>query len=239
MLFIEPFAGNMARPYTPEELLDMVIKKGTLDFEPGQKAEYSNTGYLVLGLLIEKVSGLSYDDFLRRKVIAPLAMHRTSPRTDKAIVPWRAAGYTIEHDAAGKAQVLNAQWVSILPPFSTGGVMSGPADFIRLIDMDKMLRPDTVKKMMKPGKVAHDKAVPIKTGPGSPDLTIHYGLGFELLRFSDSKETLAAKNGVIPGFSSWYVYFPDKKIAVAASANNEKAILPLLVLIREVASSFR
>ena len=161
MLFIEPFAGNMAKAYTPEELLDMVIKKGTLDFEPGERAEYSNTGYLVLGLLIEKVSGRSYNDFLQQSVTAPLAMDRTGLGTDQAIVPWRAAGYTIENDAAGKARVLNAQWVSIIPPFSTGAVLSRPTDFIRLIDMDNLLGSDTVKKMMKPGRVAHDKAVPL------------------------------------------------------------------------------
>lgn len=237
MLYIEPFASNMAKPYTPEQLLNMVIKKGTLKFEPGQRTMYSNTEYLVLGLLIQKLSGLSYNTFLQRNVVEPLGMHRTELGSDAAIVPGRAAGYTVRKDRNGKPQIVNAQWVSIIPPFSTGGILSRPADFIRMVNLDRLLGTHMVKTMLKPAKVVHDTPVILPLGSGGLRLTIHYGMGFELLKFSDSKQVLVAKDGLIPGFCSWYVYFPQKQLAIAASANNEKAVLPLLLLIRNLAAT--
>lgn len=236
MLFVEPFASNMARPYTPAEILFMVIRKGTLSFEPGEKTEYSNTGYLVLGLLMEKASGLACGDFLEQRIIGPLGMHRTVFGSDSGIVPGRAAGYLVEKTAENGAQARNASFVSIIPPFASGAILSRPADFIRLIDLDKVLAPGTVKRMMTFSPADTPVKIPLG-GEGDATVSIHYGLGFELLQFSDSSQILAAKDGVIPGFSSWYVYFPEKRLAVAASTNNEKAVLPLILLIREVASS--
>ncbi len=235
-LFLEPFTSNMARPYTPQEILAMVVRKGTLDFEPGKKSEYSNSGYLVLGLLLEKVSGLTCEDFFQREIIQPLGMHRTAMGSDTTIIKGRAAGYTVEDKAGSDARLQNGSFVSIIPPFASGAIMSRPADFVRLVDLDKVLTPDTVQRMM--GQSPPDTPVKLTIGKGDNEtLTIRYGLGFELLQFGDSKQTLAAKDGVIPGFASWYVYFPEKKLAVAVSTNNEKAVLPLILLVREIGSS--
>jgi D-alanyl-D-alanine carboxypeptidase len=65
-----------------------------LEFEPGARQRYSNAGYIVLGLIIEKVSGMPYHDYVRTRVFAPLGMNDTNFDEPDAIVPRRAMGYT-------------------------------------------------------------------------------------------------------------------------------------------------
>src|SRR5204862_4949447 len=84
--------------HTAAEILRLVSGR-PLDFPPGEKWSYSNTGYYVLGLLIEKVSGKPYWEFLDERIFEPLGMTQTRSGDPKAVIPDRARGYAWEQDA--------------------------------------------------------------------------------------------------------------------------------------------
>src|SRR5882757_10330557 len=81
-----------SRPVTPEQLVARFRDK-PLDFQPGEKWNYSNSGYALLGYLLEKISGQKYCDFLQENIFTPLAMHDSGCDRNSVILPRRASGY--------------------------------------------------------------------------------------------------------------------------------------------------
>ena len=80
------FAETVRKDFTPRELVDMVAKE-PLDFRPGDNWDYSNTGYIVLGMLIEKLSGQSYGPFMDERIFKPLGMTNTRANDLHAVMP--------------------------------------------------------------------------------------------------------------------------------------------------------
>ncbi|MEP7346629.1 MAG: serine hydrolase domain-containing protein [Gemmatimonadaceae bacterium] len=97
---------DLRRDYTEDELVRLAFRL-TLEFPPGSRWNYSNTGYLLLGVIIHKVSGQFYGDFLRDNVFAPLGMKTTRVISEEDIVPNRADGYRLD-----KGALKNQEWVS-------------------------------------------------------------------------------------------------------------------------------
>src|ERR1039457_7126211 len=83
---LEPFAT------TSEQLVSRFRDK-PLDFEPGEKWQYSNSGYVLLGHLIEKITGESYEKFVRENIFTPLGMKDSGYDSNSAVIPHRASGY--------------------------------------------------------------------------------------------------------------------------------------------------
>jgi CubicO group peptidase (beta-lactamase class C family) len=112
---------------TLNDYLELFAKK-PLEFEPGSSRRYSNAGYIVLGLVIEKVSGMSYYDYVQKKIFAPLEMNDTASFPADAIVPKRAVGYTSE-DGPRRANTYT------LPGrgSSAGGGYSTATDLLRFV----------------------------------------------------------------------------------------------------------
>ena len=106
-----PASVDLRRDYSEEELTRFAFKL-TLEFPPGSRWNYSNTGYVLLGVIIHKASGQFYGDLLRERVFAPLGMTTARVISEADIVPHRAAGYRL-HDGDLK----NQHWVS--PTFNT------------------------------------------------------------------------------------------------------------------------
>ena len=79
-------------PVTLERLI-AIIKTKPLDFPPGTQSRYSNTGYALLASVIERVSGLSYDRFVRERLMLPAGMKHSGTWSDKVVIPFRATGY--------------------------------------------------------------------------------------------------------------------------------------------------
>ncbi|HEU4932799.1 MAG TPA: serine hydrolase domain-containing protein, partial [Pyrinomonadaceae bacterium] len=97
---------DMRRDYTEDDLLQR-IKAIPLAFQPGEKWSYSNLAYVTLGILIHKVSGKFYGDFLQERVFKPLDMSTARIISEADIVPNRAAGYRVAN-----GQLKNQNWVS-------------------------------------------------------------------------------------------------------------------------------
>jgi CubicO group peptidase (beta-lactamase class C family) len=82
-----------ARPASNEEILETVVSR-PLGFKPGTKWQYSNTGYVMLATIVERLSGMSYEDFLRTRIFQPLGMTRTRYEDESLVETDRATGYT-------------------------------------------------------------------------------------------------------------------------------------------------
>jgi CubicO group peptidase (beta-lactamase class C family) len=127
-----PAYVDLRRDYSEEELARFAFKL-TLDFPAGSRWNYSNTGYVLLGVIIRKASGQFYGDLLRERVFGPLGMTTARVISEADIVPNRAAGYRLD-----KGDLKNQQWVSpTLNTTADGALYLSVQD---LIAWDKGLR---------------------------------------------------------------------------------------------------
>jgi len=115
----EPFAA------TPAEEVAWFRDK-PLEFAPGEKWNYSNSGYVLLGYLIEKIAGESYEKFVRENIFAPLGMQDSGYDSNSAVIARRAAGYEPGNDG-----LKNAGFVHMTIPFAAGSLYSTTEDLLK------------------------------------------------------------------------------------------------------------
>jgi CubicO group peptidase (beta-lactamase class C family) len=109
----------------PQQMIALVADK-PLDFKPATNWSYSNTGYILLGVIIEKVSGQPYANFLQSNVFEPLRMEHSGYDRAKDIIKERASGYGIVD-----GHVANSDFIDMSIPFSAGGIYSTVEDMYR------------------------------------------------------------------------------------------------------------
>ncbi len=110
------YRASMASPTTAEQTIARFRDK-PLDFVPGSKMSYSNSGYIVLGAIIEKISGTSYAAFLDENIFKPIGMKDSGYDSNTAIIPRRASGYV-----SGPGGPNNAPFLHMTIPFSAGAL---------------------------------------------------------------------------------------------------------------------
>src|SRR5262245_57893612 len=138
-------------PMTVTQLIDS-FKNKPADFKPGEKFDYNNNGYILLGYVIEKVSGQSYDAFLRENVFAPLGMTNSGYDQHEPILKNRAAGYLRPDDRVGGG-LMNAVYIDQSQSFSAGALYATTEDLLRLDQAlygDKFLSTKTQEAMFTP-----------------------------------------------------------------------------------------
>jgi CubicO group peptidase (beta-lactamase class C family) len=134
-------------PHTIEEVIAR-FKNEPLRFEPGAKFEYSNSGYVLLTYVIEKVSGESYESFMKEAIFEPLGMQHTGMDSHTKIIPNRATGHYNFGDGIVQAPYLNAAYTS-----GAGGLYSTVGDLFkwdRALYTDRLVSEHTLKKMFTP-----------------------------------------------------------------------------------------
>ena len=106
---------------------DFVTKfcSGDLEFEPGTKFGYSNSGYFLLGAILEQVSGKSYESLLRERIFGPLGMKNSGYAHTETLIPWRAAGYE-----RTVSSFKNARFYDMSIPFAAGALYSTVGDLV-------------------------------------------------------------------------------------------------------------
>ncbi len=186
---LEPF------PITPEKLVALFRDK-PLEFQPGEKWNYSNSGYVLLGYLIEKISGETYANFLQKNIFTPLAMNDSGYDSNKAVIPRRAYGYT-----PGANGIENTGFINMTIPFSAGALYSTTGDLLRWeqgLFGGKLLSAASLQKMTTPYKN-------------------NYAFGLEVSTRKGRK--VIQHNGGIEGFNTSLAYYPDDKLTVVVLAN--------------------
>ncbi len=194
-----------------EELVD-VFDDLEMDFAPGQRWSYSNSGYVLLGAIIEEVSGLSYADFVQRHIFDPLGMansHYGGPQ----LVPRRVEGYT-----GTDGNYSNAPFLSMTQPHAAGSLLSSVDDLARwnaAVFDSELLKPETVERMTRKAVLTHGEEV-------------EYGYGYQLSSFRG--ESMIYHGGGIHGFVTNELWLPESKIFVAVLSNSpENPIGPAYV----------
>ena len=193
---LEPFAT------TPEQLV-LRFRDKPLEFEPGTKWNYSNSGYVLLGYLIEKISGETYEEFVRKNIFAPLNMTDSGYDSNSAIIPRRASGY-----ALGKNGYENAGFIHMSIPFSAGALYSTAEDLLKWeqgLFGGKVLTPASLQKMTTPFK--DDYAFGLQVSASGGHKVISHGGGIE-------------------GFATELEYYPDDKLTVVVLENVTGAASP-------------
>jgi D-alanyl-D-alanine carboxypeptidase len=225
----DEFLANPAKPWAPQDLVN-VMRNLPYQFDPGTSANYCNSNYLMLALIIEQVSGQSFAAYMRDRVIRPLGMKHTAVGSDTEIVRGRVAGYSLNGDI-----VENAEFVSVEAPFGTGDILSLPSDFVllsRALRPGTLLNQDSITDMLKPVVLRDGSSwstYQVETG-----LTKSFGYGWELLRTSDQDPWLISKGGAISGFHSFFLYNPETRMGIAASENLPPTDKSLEILVEAI-----
>ena len=116
---------NSRNPYTPDEFLKMFADK-ELDFTPGEKFSYSNSGYFLLGVIIEKLTGKSYEEMLKDKIFTPLNMNDSGYDNHWDILKNRATGYEKEGNG-----YVNSGYLDMTIPYAAGSMYSTVEDLFK------------------------------------------------------------------------------------------------------------
>ena len=188
----------MRQPLSPIEVV-MLTKDKPLDFPPGTKYRYDNTGYVMLGVIIEKVSGEKYADYLQKHILDPLEMKDTGYDVTRKILKGRAAGYS----PMGPKNFQNADYLDMSLPHAAGSMYSTTRDLYR---WDRALYGEKV--LSKASKEAAWKAEKES-----------YGYGWMLAPMANHKQI--GHGGGINGFSTYIARFPEDDAAVIVLSNNE------------------
>jgi CubicO group peptidase (beta-lactamase class C family) len=188
------------------------IKIVPLAFQPGEKWAYSNLGYVTLGILINRVTGKFYGDFLKERIFTPLGMTTARIINEADIVPNRAAGYVLV-----KGELKNQEWVS--PSLNT---TADGALYLTVYDMAKWDAALYGEKLLK--KASFDAMwTPVKLNDGK---TSPYGFGWALPEVGGKR--IIEHGGAWQGFKSMITRFPEDKLTVVVFANlinaNEKKL---------------
>ncbi len=196
----------MLQPVTPQKILDGWARK-PLDFEPGTKWQYSNTNYVIAGLIVEKVSGMPLLQFLQEKVFTPLGMKTVSDIDKARLGDTDATGYM--RYAMGplhRAPKEGAGWLF------AAGELAMPAEDLARWDISII-----DQKLMKPSSyLAFETEVLLKNGLGT-----HYGLGVDVN--SEFGHRALSHGGEVSGYTAQNVVFPDERVAVVVLTNQDAA----------------
>ncbi|MBK9155659.1 MAG: beta-lactamase family protein [Chloracidobacterium sp.] len=197
---------DFRRDYTEEELLKKA-QAVPVAFAPGEKWAYSNLGYVTLGIIIHKVSGKFYGDFLQERVFGPLGMTTARVISEADIVPNRAGGYVLRN-----GEVKNQRWVS--PTLNT---TADGALYLSLLDMIKWDEALRNGKILKKGSL-DEMWTPIALSNGE---THPYGFGWAVRTVNGRR--LVEHGGAWQGFKAQISRYIDDDLSVIVFANLAQA----------------
>lgn len=193
---------DFRRDYTEDEILKRA-KEIPVAFKPGEKWQYSNLGYVTLGILISKVTGKFYGEFLQERIFKPLGMTTARIINEADVIPNRASGYRLVN-----GEVKHHDWVSPTINTTADGSL-----YLTALDMIKWDDALTSGKLLK--KTSFDQMwSPIKLNDGK---THPYGFGWGI-RSVNGKRVIE-HGGAWQGFKAHIARFPDNRLTVIVLAN--------------------
>jgi CubicO group peptidase (beta-lactamase class C family) len=195
---------DFRRDYTEAELLERIYAL-PLVFAPGEHWKYSNPGYAVLGIIIGKVTGQFYGDFLQERIFKPLGMSATRIINEEDIIPRRAAGYRLVN-----GELKNQEWVSPALNTTADGSL-----YFNLVDVAKWDAGLAAEQLL-PQKRLAEMWAPVRLNSGQPNAA-GYGFGWF---FNDSDgHRVVAHSGAWQGFTCHISRFLDDRLSVVVLTN--------------------
>lgn len=185
-----------AAKYEPGAPDKLVFRDVPLNFPPGEQWAYTNLGYIVLGYLLERITGQTYQEFVRQNILSPLGMTDSGTFSFVSVIPRRASGYW-----PGSNGIENAEHFDARMGFSSGSIYSTTEDLLRWEEGlfgGKLLMPASLRKMTTPFKS-------------------DYACGLHVNRVDG--HLVVEHDGNNIGFNSDMAYYPEEGIAVIVLAN--------------------
>lgn len=195
------YRKTMSLPSAPAETIAR-FKDKPLEFTPGERFNYSNSGYILLGYLVEKISGQTYEAFLRENIFEPLKMTNTGYDNPNTLLKHRASGYSLR-----TGTLTNALYLDMTIPHAAGALYSTVEDLYlwdQALYTERLVRQKTLDAVFTPFKS-------------------NYGYGFTIdKRFGLKNIT---HGGAINGFTTFISRFPDERATVIV-LNNIDTVAP-------------
>jgi CubicO group peptidase (beta-lactamase class C family) len=190
------------KDFAVQELIDF-FKYQPMEAAPGKRWTYNNSGYILLGAIIEKVSGRSYEQFIHQNIFEPLGMKQSYYDDPARIIPRRVAGYDKSSDG-----FTNAAYLSMTQPYAAGALASTVDDLVlwdSALYTERLLKQETFQQ----AHVSHRLTDGSSTG---------YGYGWIISEYAGHR--LIEHGGGIHGFRSRAIRIPDERVFVAVLSNN-------------------
>ena len=201
------FSLFSSREKSVAEMIDS-FKSEPLEFEPGTRHAYSNSGYFILGAIIEKVSGLPYANFVQQRIFTPLGMTQTAYETPNTAPGTRAVGHTAKMwGGAGPAPAISMSQVN-----SAGAILSTVDDMAKweaAISSGKLLKPASWAQAFTPYKLSDGKST-------------NYGYGWQMAKVRGANEI--SHGGDVNGFAVFALRVPEKKVYVVLLTNTDSDV---------------
>jgi len=198
---IASFRSNARIDMTPTELIDK-FKNEPMEFDPGTEFNYNNSGYVILGHIIEVVSGLSYADFIQTNIFDKVGMANSYYGSMIQLIPNRANGYS-----EAESGYRNADYLSLTLPYAAGSIMSTTEDLLKwqnAISANTLIKRSSLEKAINGSKLNTGEKIP-------------YGYGWITGNVNGSKSI--EHSGGIFGYSTNGIFLPDENVYVIGLSN--------------------
>jgi D-alanyl-D-alanine carboxypeptidase len=213
---VPEWAKSWGEDMSPRQIVAFV-DKDTLDFAPGTKWSYSNTGYVLLGMILEKVTGQPYAAYLQRQFFTPLGLTQTSYCAQHPKDPQFADGYS-----AADGTVKPAVYLSMTQPFSAGSLCSTVRDLVKW------------HRALFEGRVVGARSYSLMTTPDTLNNGSRLNYGFGLGAGQLGGKRVVSHSGGINGFTTYGMYMPDERLNVIVFTNSDGGPTPLALNVARV-----
>ena len=196
---------SRVREDMPVETLLGVFKDKPLDFNPGEDWRYNNSAYAVLGAVIEKIAGKSYERFVEEEILQKAGMKSSRYGHQEELVPLKASGYTRKGE-----KVRPAEYISFTLPYAAGSLLSTVDDLAawdRALAGDVLISRESRERMETPVKLNSG----VSTG---------YGYGVTVSEYAGRR--VLQHSGGVYGYSSYLLRVPEEGVVVALLANSDE-----------------
>jgi CubicO group peptidase (beta-lactamase class C family) len=190
------------RPNPPVGEVLAMIRERDFEFEPGERYRYNNSGYMLLGSVIEGASGRPYEDFLREAIFEPLGMTSTGMATHERITPRRARGYVKGRKRFHNARLDAMNWSHAAG--ALGSTLDDLAIWERELRSGQLIRPETLERMLASTRLNDGSLYP-------------YGFGWGTADYRRCR--IFHHTGGISGFASQMLHFRDEALTTIVLSN--------------------
>lgn len=197
-------------PRFPRDSAYALINRTPFQFATGEAQVYNNSAFWLLGFVVEKASGMSYEDYVEKRIFGPLGMTRSTYCNSSEHVPRRAHGYGMQNGVIRRAPANVHTW-----PFAAGSLCSTAGDLVtwlKALHGGKVLSPASYAEMIAPSRL----------NDGTP---LRYGMGIAVA--SDPRgRRFIGHGGSIAGFNAEATWYPDSQLAVVVLTNTTGSLDP-------------
>lgn len=193
------YATMMKFPCSIEKTIEK-FKDKPLEFTPCEKFSYSNSGYILLSAIIEKLSKISYEEYIKREIFQPLNMENSGYDHHRTLLKNRASGYSLIGD-----KLINADYYDMSIPSGAGGLYSTVEDMFlwdQALYTEKLVKKTSLEKMFTPFKA-------------------NYGYGWFINKKFNRK--CISHGGGVNGFSTYIARYVDDRLVIVVLSNNDEA----------------